>query len=206
MPASTDIEVDAGTPPEVCSTGYSSLACLQRFPFDRIKIDQSFVHQNGNGARPVILNFRHRELWAEFTLWGEKRTFSHQAGVYPHTEPCLTYSRLLYLQACPWDTAPRYLLRDSLSMPTSDIETASQDRYTFAPTSRHQARSVVHFAGLFCDRRSAADHVRLDRRCPHDRRNMVLGSAVSSLRRNEIQTVSDPRSANGTSTRAIPKW
>ena len=74
---------------------------------------------------------------------------------------------------------------------------------------RHRGTKPVQWYTLpvfFATAARAADHVGLDRRGPHDRRNMVLGPAVSSLRRNEIQTVPDPRSANGTSTRAIPKW
>jgi diguanylate cyclase (GGDEF)-like protein len=71
-------------------TGYSSLQYLRRFPFDRLKIDHSFVHsiENATGAAPIVHAIVSlgcglgMKVTAEGVETAEQQLFLRAAGVH----------------------------------------------------------------------------------------------------------------------------
>ena len=75
-------------------TGYSSLSYLRRFPFDRIKIDQTFVRELGNQPDCVAI------VRAVATL-------GNDLGMAITAEGVETRQQLDALQACRLHRVPR---------------------------------------------------------------------------------------------------
>jgi len=102
-------------------TGYSSLQYLRRFPFDKLKIDRSFVHRIEKGADAAAIVSLGRGLGMKVTAEGvetaEQHLFLRAAGVhslqgYYFGQPCTAGEITAYL-ARPG--AYRSLPRDRLA-------------------------------------------------------------------------------------------
>jgi diguanylate cyclase (GGDEF)-like protein len=119
-PAETQIKLDAlrslgvSTALDDFGTGYSSLNYLQKFPFDRLKIDRSFVASlgmTGNSGAIIqsIVTLGHAlgmKVLAEGVETNEQRVLLRLAG-------CDEMQGFLFAKACPAEAIDKILTRPS---------------------------------------------------------------------------------------------
>ena len=125
-------------------TGHSSLAYLQRFPFDTIKIDQSFVRTNGKGTRPVIL----RSIIS----------LAHDLGMEVVAEGAETDSDAVELYQLGCEYAQGYPFGE----PMSADERAKR---CCRPTARWSTATLPRASGSCSSSRNRADRTQADRKC-----------------------------------------
>ncbi|NVO17874.1 MAG: EAL domain-containing protein [Rhodoplanes sp.] len=111
-------ELGAGLALDDFGTGHSSLAYLQRFPFDTIKIDKSFVRTTSKGTRPVILRsiigLAH-DLGMEVVAEGAE-TDSDAVELYQLG--CEYVQGFVFGEAMPAEAARELLVGDRLALAT----------------------------------------------------------------------------------------
>ena len=93
-------------------TGYSSLSYLQCFPFDKIKIDRSFVSQilEDSSARSIVRAVM--KLSADFGMKTTAEGIENEEQIaFLQAEGCTEFQGFLFSPACPADELPALITK-----------------------------------------------------------------------------------------------